>query len=85
MSRLLETASSALVDRVTHGFHVLCGRRIVATKRGPCAREVALDYVGPWAAIATKSLATAVNGIHGVAPCYRADGVNGGSSDAQAA
>ena len=26
-------------------YHVLSGRRIVATRSGPCAREVALDYV----------------------------------------
>jgi hypothetical protein len=26
-------------------YHVLSGRRIVATRNGPCAREVALEYV----------------------------------------
>jgi hypothetical protein len=26
-------------------YHVLSGRRVVATRSGPCAREVALDYV----------------------------------------
>jgi hypothetical protein len=65
-------------------YHVLSGRRIVATKRGPCAREVALDYVRSMGCDRDEIIYYGVDGVSWRGAVYRAEVVNSASLDASA-
>jgi hypothetical protein len=66
-------------------YHVLSGRRIVATRSGPCAREVALDYVRSMGFSRDEIIYYGVDGVSWRGAVYRAEVVDPASSDAQPA
>jgi hypothetical protein len=66
-------------------YHVLSGRRIVATRSGPCAREVALDYVRSMGLSRDEIIYYGVDGVSWRGAVYRAEVVDPASSDARAA
>ena len=53
-------------------YHVLSGRRVVATKSGPCAREVALDYVRAMGCHRDEIIYYGVDGVSWRGAIYRA-------------
>ena len=53
-------------------YHVLSGRRIVATRNGPCAREVALDYVRAMGCHRDEIIYYGVDGVSWRGAVYRA-------------
>jgi hypothetical protein len=53
-------------------YHVLSGRRIVATRSGPCAREVALDYVRAMGCHRDEIIYYGVDGVSWRGAVYRA-------------
>ena len=56
-------------------YHVLSGRRIVATKSGPCAREVALDYVRSMGCKRDEIIYYGIDGVSWRGAVYRASPV----------
>ena len=61
-------------------FHVLSGRRIVATRSGPCAREVALDYVRSMGCKRDEIIYYGVDGVSWRGAVYRAQLVDAASA-----
>jgi hypothetical protein len=53
-------------------YHVLSGRRVVATRSGPCAREVALDYVRSMGCHRDEIIYYGVDGVCWRGAIYRA-------------
>ena len=66
-------------------FHILSGRRIVATKSGPCAREVALDYVRSMGCHRDEIIYYGIDGVSWRGAVYRAQAVEHDGPGAQAA
>jgi hypothetical protein len=62
-------------------FHVLSGRRIVATRTGPCAREVALDYVRSMGCKRDEIIYYGVDGVSWRGAVYRAQLVEADPAD----
>lgn len=56
-------------------YHVLSGKRVVATKRGPNAREVALDYVRAMGCARDEIIDYGVDGVSWRGAIYRARSV----------
>ena len=54
-------------------FHILSGRRIVATRSGPCAREVALDYVRSMGCKRDDIIFYGIDGVSWRGAVYRAE------------
>ena len=65
-------------------YHVLSGRRVVATRSGPSAREVALDYVRSMGFSRDEIIYYGVDGVSWRGAVYRAEVVDPASSDAPA-
>ena len=53
-------------------YHVLSGRRVVATRRGPSAREVALDYARSLGCKRDEVIYYGVDGVSWRGAIYRA-------------
>ena len=53
-------------------YNVLSGRRVVATKSGPCAREVALDYVRSMGCARDEIIYYGIDGVSWRGAVYRA-------------
>ena len=53
-------------------FHVFSGRRVVATKSGPSAREVALEYVRSMGCHRDEIIFYGVDGVSWRGAVYRA-------------
>ena len=56
-------------------YHVLSGRRVVATRSGPCAREVALDYVRSMGCHRDEIIYYGVDGVSWRGAVYRAQAI----------
>jgi hypothetical protein len=56
-------------------FHVISGRRIVATRSGPSAREVALDYLRAMGCKRDEIAAQGANSFSWRGAVYRAEPV----------
>lgn len=66
-------------------YHVLSGRRIVATKSGPCAREVALDYARAMGCHRDEIMYYGIDGVAWRGAIYRATPVEAPPADVPAA
>ena len=53
-------------------YHVISGRRVVATRRGPSAREVALDYVRSMGCKRDEIIYYGLDGVSWRGAVYRA-------------
>ena len=53
-------------------YQVLSGRRVVATRSGPCAREVALDYVRSMGCKRDEIIYYGMDGVSWRGAVYRA-------------
>ena len=62
------------VDSKTQ-FHVIAGRRVVATRNGPSAREVALDYLRAMGCKRDEIVYYGVDGVSWRGAVYRAEPV----------
>ena len=56
-------------------YHVISGRRVVATRRGPSAREVALDYVRSMGCKRDEIIYYGLDGVSWRGAVYRAQQV----------
>jgi hypothetical protein len=56
-------------------FHVMSGRRVVATRTGPSAREVALDYVRSMGCKRDEIIYYGLDGVSWRGAVYRAQQV----------
>jgi len=54
-------------------YNVLSGRRVIATRSGPCAREVALDYVRSMGYNRDEIIYYGVDGVSWRGAVYRAE------------
>ena len=66
-------------------FHILSGRRIIATKSGPSAREVALDYLRSMGCKRDEIIYYGLDGVMWRGAIYRAQGIVPTGSDLQPA
>jgi hypothetical protein len=70
---------------VNSDYNILTGRRIVATKSGPSAREVALDYLRAMGCKRDEIIYYGIDGVMWRGAIYRAQGVVPAGSDVQPA
>ena len=56
-------------------YHVISGRRVVATRRGPSAREVALDYLRAMGCKRDEIVYYGADGVSWRGAVYRAEPV----------
>jgi hypothetical protein len=56
-------------------FHVISGRRVVATRSGPSAREVALDYLRAMGCKRDEIIYYGLDGVSWRGAVYRAEPV----------
>jgi hypothetical protein len=54
-------------------FHVIAGRRVVATRSGPSAREVALDYLRAMGCKRDEIVYYGIDGVSWRGAVYRAE------------
>jgi hypothetical protein len=54
-------------------YHVMSGRRVVATRSGPSAREVALDYMRSMGCARDEIIYYGVDGVSWRGAVYRAE------------
>jgi hypothetical protein len=66
-------------------FHILSGRRIVATKSGPSAREAALDYLRAMGCKRDEIIYYGTDGVMWRGAIYRAQGIAPAGCDLQTA
>ena len=66
-------------------FHVFSGRRIVSTKSGPSAREVALEYVRSMGCHRDDIIFYGVDGVSWRGAIYRAELADCSAADSHSA
>lgn len=60
-----------MTRRVSPEFHVMSGRRVVATRRGLSGREVALDYVQSMGCKRDEIISYGIDGVAWRGAVYR--------------